>query len=144
MAWLLFAQRLGWDDPVPYAPGVNLRPLDTVRLMWPLLKGTYGRHLQLFAAANLAGNVALFVPAGLFLPVLFRPMRRLWLFVVTSVSAIAAVEGAQYFFRLGSCDVDDLILNVIGMAAGWVLYRLFEKQEFDTAETKSGTDPPGE
>ena len=127
MIWLLFGQRLGWDEPVPYGPGVNLRPLDTIRLMWPLLDGEHGRMLQVFAVVNLAGNVAVFVPAGLFLPALFRPMRRLWLFFLTGLLAAAAGEGAQYLFHLGSCDVDDVILNVAGMLAGFGIYKLITK-----------------
>ena len=127
MAWLLFGQRLGWDIPGPYEASLNLKPFETVRLLWPQAMGEYGPALQRFAIVNLAGNVALFVPAGLFLPLLFRSMRRWWLFLLTAVLAIAAVECLQLVLRLGSCDIDDLILNVPGTLIGFGVYKIVEK-----------------
>ena len=34
---------------------------------------------------------------------------------------VASVEGVQYFTQTGSCDVDDLILNVLGAIAIWLI-----------------------
>ena len=127
MVWLLYGQRLGWDTPGEYEESLNLRPLETIKLLLPLAWGEYGPALQRFAIVNLAGNVALFVPAGLIAPMLFRPMRRWWLFLIAAVLIVAAIESLQLALRLGSCDIDDLILNVPGMLIGFGIYKIIEK-----------------
>ena len=42
-------------------------------------------------------------------------------------AVIAAVEAVQLFTLLGSCDVDDLLLNLLGVLLGWGLLRLFSR-----------------
>ncbi|QGU03248.1 VanZ like family protein [Corynebacterium kalinowskii] len=68
---------------------------------------------------NLIFNVALFVPFGLLVVMLleFEPFpRRRTLWIAGGVSL--AIETAQYVFRLGFSDIDDLILNVVGAWIG--------------------------
>lgn len=77
-----------------------------------------------YVAINLAGNVAAFLPMGIFLPVLFKPMKKAKIFFPTVTLGIAAVEVTQLLTLTGSCDIDDLILNMIGAAAGFGLIKL--------------------
>ncbi len=64
--------------------------------------------------SNLVGNAMLFMPMAVFLPCLFRPMRRLWLFALTMALVLVAVEALQLLLACGSCDVDDVLLNLTG------------------------------
>lgn len=41
---------------------------------------------------------------------------------------IVAVELLQLFTLLGSCDIDDLILNMIGAFLGYGLFRMVQKR----------------
>lgn len=70
---------------------------------------------------NLAGNIVMFVPLGIFLPALFLKMRKFRLFLPTFVLIIVCVEVIQAFTLLGSCDIDDLILNVAGGCVGYLI-----------------------
>ena len=72
-------------------------------------------------ALNYLGNVALFFPLGIFLPLFFKKMK-FWLTVVTGAGLSLAIEVAQHFLVCGYSDVDDLIMNVIGTALGAVVY----------------------
>ena len=90
-----------------------------MRLFWK----AYGR-MPRAAAINLAGNVAAFIPAGLFLPGLWKRQRNFGIFVLTVLGAVSLIELAQLFTCLGSCDVDDLILNLAGAALGFGLFAL--------------------
>ncbi|MCD7859453.1 MAG: VanZ family protein [Firmicutes bacterium] len=132
MLWLLF-----WRGRVPGAGGeywaavrssVNLVPLRTLRLMLRLLSSP-NRALARFAAANLAGNVAAFLPLGYFLPALWRRQRRFFAFSLTALLLIALVELAQLLTLRGSCDIDDLILNYPGALLGWAGCRIFSHKE---------------
>ena len=76
------------------------------------------------AFRNLAGNVVLFIPAGVFLPLLFRRQRRFPVFLPTFAGIICIIELTQMFTLLGSCDIDDVLLNTAGACAGFAVYRL--------------------
>ncbi|MFA1714996.1 VanZ family protein [Peribacillus frigoritolerans] len=76
---------------------------------------------------NLSANVGLFMPFGLYL--LSREgqelsTKRKFIYPLLSISGI---EICQFVFRRGSLDVDDLILNMIGVYLGYFLYPLFKK-----------------
>ncbi|WP_370056212.1 VanZ family protein [Leifsonia sp. EB41] len=70
-----------------------------------------------FAFANLAGNILAFVPLGAYLTFL-RRRARVWgnLLVVACVSV--AVEILQWVLAVGTSDIDDVILNVVGGLIG--------------------------
>ncbi len=125
MAWLLFGQRLGsplTEEALAGASRLNLEPFSMIRHFVQIVAMSDNRRLVASALVNLAGNVAVFVPLGIFLPWLWRAMGKLWLFLPVLVLVITAVEGIQYATLLGVCDVDDLILNTAGGLIGWVLF----------------------
>lgn len=126
MLWLLFGQRMGRSAPGTYlsrlAENFNLIPLATVRDFIETLGRTANPYLAGHAVINLAGNVVMFVPLGILLPACFAPLRRFGRCMAAAAAVILAVELAQLFTLLGVCDVDDLLLNTAGAAAGWLLY----------------------
>ena len=90
----------------------NFNPLETVRLYLNAIKYDYiGMEIPL---SNLIGNAMLFMPMAVFLPCLFRPMRKLWLFALVMFLLLVAVEVLQLLLACGSCDIDDVLLNLIG------------------------------
>ncbi|MDP3447425.1 MAG: hypothetical protein Q8S22_05125, partial [Eubacteriales bacterium] len=59
----------------------NFNPWETVQLYLNAIKYNYiGMEIPL---SNLIGNAMLFMPMAVFLPCLFRPMQKLWLFALT-------------------------------------------------------------
>lgn len=71
---------------------------------------------------NLAGNVICFVPLGFVLPIITN--RNWGVIRVTMMSFLASlfVEVLQLISKLGSCDVDDMILNTLGGILGYLLF----------------------
>ena len=71
---------------------------------------------------NLAGNVVCFMPLGFVLPIITN--RNWGIIKVTLMSFLASlfVEVLQLASKLGSCDVDDLILNTLGGFLGCILF----------------------
>lgn len=114
MIWLLFLQR------TPGTAAVNLVPLRTIRAFWDGLRQAETCRT---AAVQLAGNVGTFLPLGWFLPRLWMRHRRLGWCVMAVTAAVALVEFCQLAFRMGCCDVDDLLLNELGAALGYLLWR---------------------
>lgn len=72
---------------------------------------------------NLAGNVAGFVPFGALLPVLREKKMGFWKVFLLSFELTLVIEISQLILRVGSCDVDDMILNTLGGCIGYGLYR---------------------
>ncbi len=90
----------------------NFHPFETVLLYLRALKYHYiGPEIPI---SNLIGNMLLFMPMAVFLPCLFGPMRKFWVFALTMVALLVAVEALQLLLRCGSCDVDDILLNLVG------------------------------
>ena len=70
---------------------------------------------------NILGNILLFVPMGIFLPALFDKMDDFKRVVVTASCISFLVEFIQLLTQTGEFDVDDILLNSIGGAIGYVM-----------------------
>ena len=128
MLWLLFARQPNPAEvpfPVYIRAHVNLRPFRTIQLFSRLLVPPVREYLVRIAIRNLLGNILLFTPLGIFLPVLFPPLRKFFRTLLSVTFIITIIELCQLALMVGSCDIDDLILNVSGAALGYGLYRLF-------------------
>ena len=99
---------------------VNLEPFRTIR--------NFFRHYQrtgsLSSLFNLLGNAAILAPLGVLLPLMFRPMRRFWIFLPFAALIAGGIEYLQWVTALGVADVDDSILNFAGAAAAYFVTRL--------------------
>ena len=73
---------------------------------------------------NVFGNVIGFMPCGFFLPVISRRSRKWYNTFLLSFLLSLTIETIQLVFKVGSFDVDDLLLNTIGGVLGFLAYRL--------------------
>lgn len=100
----------------------NLIPFREIERFW--------RHrdvLGIHSFYNLAGNILGFMPAGFFIPMLWKKRRGFWFTLCVTFEMSFLVEILQLIFRVGSFDVDDLILNTLGGMLGYCLLILVEK-----------------
>jgi len=63
---------------------------------------------------NVIGNIAAFMPFAFFLPRLFERQQNIKNFIITMIITVLIVELLQLITLSGVCDIDDLILNVMG------------------------------
>lgn len=103
---------------------LNLSPFHTIQLFTNVLLGDYTAELRRDAIVNLAGNVVMFLPLGFLPPVLWKGFRKFWKMLLWGTVIILCVEGLQLFALVGKWDIDDLLLNLVGIAMGYGLYRL--------------------
>jgi glycopeptide antibiotics resistance protein len=93
--------------------------------VWNLLAGLADGDRRLAVLAGLAGNLALFVPLGFLLPLVATRFDRLWRVVAAGVAVSVAVELVQLAFPgVRRPDVNDVLANGLGAAAGFLAYRL--------------------
>jgi glycopeptide antibiotics resistance protein len=117
--------------PLPFArfeepgeSGINLTPV--INIIKAILEGLSPREdLSEHSFQNLAGNIILFIPLGIFLPLLSVRYRSIYKVVITAALCSALIESVQLILRqfqiYRTVDIDDIILNTIGAATGFVL-----------------------
>lgn len=76
---------------------------------------------------NVAGNVAVFVPLGFALPVLFERIHSFGQVLILSFATSLLAETMQLVLRVGCFDVDDLLLNTVGGCIGYLGYRILRR-----------------
>ena len=74
--------------------------------------------------ANVLLNVAMFVPLGFLLPLLWKLCRKWYVAIPSGFGFSLAIELIQLLTRRGVCDVDDLFCNTLGAAIGYFLIML--------------------
>ena len=97
----------------------NLVPFREIERFW-----TYREDLGIHSFLNLAGNILGFVPAGFFIPILWENKRGFFFTTCVTFDMSLLVEILQIVLRVGSFDVDDLILNTLGGMLGYLLLTL--------------------
>ena len=94
-------------------------------------------NLTLFKTMNIyprfgkqiMGNFVMLLPLGIFLPLLYRRMRKVAAFFIVvfiCFLASAGIELLQLATSYRSADVDDLFLNTLGGAAGFIIFLLLK------------------
>ena len=116
---LFFSEKMGRTAEVQqYRYNLTLfreiRPFISIRKEYP----------QMFLL-NVVGNIAAFMPFGFLLPLLRQKRTGFFLTTLLSFELSLIVELLQLFFKLGCCDVDDLLLNTIGGILGYLAYYIF-------------------
>ncbi|QIZ08857.1 VanZ family protein [Priestia megaterium] len=109
---------------------MNLVPFSTVAFYLS------GKVNWLISFYNLAANIGLFLPYGLFLR--FKQFSQ-WKALFIASLMIACIEVLQFVSHRGSLDIDDLILNLLGIYLGCVLFPLV-KQVVNIPNTKGLID----
>lgn len=129
MLWLLFGRRrfdIGLDYWEQVKMNINLVPFNTIwQYLYLMIKRT-NTYLVPHAFVNLFGNIVAFVPLGFLLPYLWKRVQSFGRFLLCTISVISSVEIVQLFTLRGSCDIDDLILNLLGAIMGYIVFRFFK------------------
>lgn len=81
------------------------------------------------AALNLAANLLLLTPLGVFAPVLWEKRKKSFLrfFLLVLVTAVL-IELTQFLTFRGAADIDDVLVNVLGAVAAYWLTRVIESK----------------
>ena len=116
--------RITWDEMKLYGPPWNFKPFSLIIPQWKnVLSGQKGAFRQFF------GNIIMFIPAGLLMPLVFKKTQRFLWALLGAFLFTLCIESLQLILCIaGMCmrefDVDDLILNTFGAVLGYLIYRL--------------------
>jgi len=99
----------------------NLVPFKTI-LVYLL-----GEKGLVIGGINLIGNIILLVPVGLLGPLVFADITWKKMFVLAIATGFA-IEGLQVLLRVGIFDIDDVILNGLGVMIGYWAFTVLGKK----------------
>lgn len=93
--------------------------------IWNMVVNLRDGDRVLATLAGAAGNVVLFMPLGFLLPMLAPWFDRFWRTVATGFVLSSLIELSQVAFPgVRRADVNDVLMNTLGAAAGYLVYRL--------------------
>lgn len=87
---------------------------------------------------NLAGNVVVFIPFGMLLPSIWKRFRNFADILLAGFLFSLSIEVFQLYSAFGAFDVDDILLNCVGVIGGYLMYMLFEMVEWAVGKQKKG------
>lgn len=122
--FLLFAEGFGRTN-IRSEYSYNLELLKEVKryLGWAEVSDTGFKMMML----NVWGNIACFIPFGFFIPIIFKKVKNGIVVTILTFAFSLMVEVTQLIFKIGSFDVDDLLLNTIGGLIGFCVYWIIKK-----------------
>ena len=127
MLWLLFIRHRGIPVENYWAQlpeRLNLVPFSSMGSMLRALWFNPYPSVLWTVVYNIGGNICMFVPLGFFLRILFPGGRRFWRCMAAVAVIMSTVELCQLFTLRGFCEVDDVMLNVLGAAVGWLMAKI--------------------
>ncbi|HSO57733.1 MAG TPA: VanZ family protein [Paenisporosarcina sp.] len=100
---------------------INLEPFRVISETYNAIK-----YLNLWQPffINFVGNIVMFIPIGVLLPLLWKRFDRAWRTIGTGFLLSVSIELLQ-LPQMRSSDVDDLWLNTLGASIGYILYKKF-------------------
>ena len=73
---------------------------------------------------NVIGNAAMFIPSGIVLPFVYKRLNSFWKVLLAGIGISLCIEIIQLPFSVRATDIDDLILNTIGVIVGYGIVTL--------------------
>ncbi len=116
---LFFWDRMGRVQNLEYR--YNLTLFKEIRRFW--------EHGGMLLFANVFGNVLVFIPFGYFLPSIFKHCQGAFFTILYALEFSLNAEIIQLWTKLGSFDIDDILLNTIGGIIGYILFLVCIKLE---------------
>ena len=105
---LIFAVATAYPFRVNLLPLVNLFDYDNMRDL----------------LLNVIGNTAMFIPSGIVFPIIYKQLNSFAKVTLAGFAMSLCIEIIQLPFSVRASDVDDLILNTVGVMLGYGIYAL--------------------
>ena len=107
---------------------ISFRPFQSI--------SSFFKEIRRVQIGNFLGNIILFVPLGVLLPMV-TGWKKIWKTMVAGISFSLFIEIIQLITSRGCFDFDDVILNGLGTVMGIGLYyvaqKLFTKNDLNAA-----------
>ena len=103
---------------------INLSSIRPVRINMIPFVNILDYDIKREAVINIVGNISMFIPTGIIMPILYKRLNRFWKVLLAGAGLSLVIEMIQLLFPGSVTDIDDLILNTAGVAIGDGIYKL--------------------
>ena len=103
---------------------LNMSSIQPLRVNLIPLVNILDYDIEREAAINIIGNISMFIPTGIILPILYKRLDCFWKVLLAGAGLSFAIEMIQLLFPGSVTDIDDLILNTAGAVIGYGIYKL--------------------
>ena len=83
---------------------------------------------------NVIGNIAMFIPSGIVLPIIYKKLDSFAKVIFAGGGISLCIEIIQLPFHVRVSDIDDLILNTVGVILGYGIYALIRCLKITTGK----------
>ena len=101
---------------------INMSSLQPLRVNLIPLVNILDYNIKREAAINIIGNISMFIPTGVIMPILYKRLDCFWKVLLAGAGLSFVIEVIQLLFPGSVTDIDDLILNTLGVAVGYGIY----------------------
>ena len=101
---------------------INMSSLQPLRVNLIPLVNILDYDIKREAAINIIGNISMFIPTGVIMPILYKRLDCFWKVLLAGAGLSFVIEVIQLLFPGSVTDIDDLILNTLGVAVGYGIY----------------------
>lgn len=84
---------------------------------------------------NVAGNAVMILPSGILLPLVYRRLDSFGKVLAAGAFLSLCIELLQLPFASRATDIDDVILNLLGISAGYGIYAAFRRRKRSLQKT---------
>lgn len=115
--FIVFTTIILFNLPIDFKPKQYILNLQPLKWMW---EGNIKHRIM----TEIGPNIMLFIPFGIFTPIAFKRMRKIYMTALAAFIFAFSVEFFQYFIGRSS-DIDDLIANLSGGIIGYGIFKIF-------------------
>ena len=101
---------------------INMSSLQPLRVNLIPFVNILDYDIKREAAINIIGNISMFIPTGVIMPILYKRLDCFWKVLLAGAGLSFVIEVIQLLFPGSVTDIDDLILNTLGVAVGYGIY----------------------
>ena len=101
---------------------INMSSLQPLRVNLIPFVNILDYDIKREAAINIIGNISMFIPTGVIMPILYKRLDCFWKVLLAGAGLSFVIEVIQLLFPGSVTDIDDLILNTLGVAVGYGVY----------------------
>lgn len=121
LLYVLFLKDIGKSYPLTYTEYLgamsNFIPLKSIYIL--LKTPVISAPIVLRFLINFGGNILLFIPWGLLLPLYFQSLCIFKKFIKATLIAVLLIEAIQLFAMLGVFDIEDILLRLVSACIGF-------------------------
>lgn len=100
----------------------NIIPFHTIKLFMNGYNNGVVSYHAFFE--NIFGNLLAFIPFAFFIPLIFKKIDKYYKFLIIMVIIVVQIELLQFVTMSGACDIDDVILNLMGASITYLIFSI--------------------